>query len=109
MTEDLQHYPNPSQKLATFSQLINTQNHHSCNQIDKEYTAASNLVVPVDGAWSHQNGARTFGSDVYMTEAGSPAASVTSTSAVEQIERGVYVTFAVSPCGRKELRRVRFR
>ncbi|GJN01947.1 hypothetical protein PR202_ga19252 [Eleusine coracana subsp. coracana] len=108
--EDSQHYSNPNQKLASckFSELINIQNHHSSNQIDKEYKAASNLAVPVDGPWSHQNGARTFASDGYITEVGSPAASVTSTSVVEQIERGVYVTFAVSPCGRKELRRVRF-
>jgi hypothetical protein len=111
VTEDSQHCPNPNQKLATgkFSQVINTQNHHSSNQIDKEYTAASNLAIPIDGSWTHQSDARTFDSDGYITEVGTLAASVTSTSVVEQIERGVYLTFAVSPFGTKDLRRVRFR
>jgi hypothetical protein len=109
--EDLPHYHNPSQKLATgkFSQLIDPGNHHRSNQVDKEYTAASHFGVPVDVSWTHQSNARTLDSDGYITEAGTTAASVTSTSVVKQIERGVYVTFAVSPCGKKELRRVRFR
>ncbi|TVU16014.1 hypothetical protein EJB05_39560 [Eragrostis curvula] len=109
MTEDLQHYPYPNQKLAAgkMSPLSNTQNRHSSDQTDKEYTAASNLSVP-DESRSHQNCAGTYDSDCCcITEAGTPVASVTS-STVEQIERGVYVTFDVLPGGKKDIRRVRF-
>ncbi|OEL20726.1 E3 ubiquitin-protein ligase HERC2 [Dichanthelium oligosanthes] len=105
LTADFQHYP--SEKLGTgeFSQLNNTQNHQTSSRGDEEYAPPSNSEVPVDGPCSHQDGSRTFDLNGYTTEADSPIAPVMSNSVIEQIERGVYVTFAVSPSGKKDIRR----
>ncbi|XP_048559159.1 PH, RCC1 and FYVE domains-containing protein 1-like isoform X1 [Triticum urartu] len=59
-----------------------------------------------DGSLSHRNIARTFDRDGYTTEADSVDTPVEGV--IEQIERGVYVTLAVSPGGRKDIRRIRF-
>ena len=107
---DLQHYA--SEKLPTekFHQLKSTQNHHHTSSLgDEGYAPPSNPDVPVDGSCSHQIGTRTFDINGYITEADAPVAPVMSNGVIEQIERGVYVTFAVSPRGKKDIRRVRFR
>lgn len=109
MTADLQHYPSKKLAPGKSSQLNSIQNHQSSNQRDEEFTPSTNSDVPLDVSYSHQNGARTFDSDGYVTEAGALVAPVVSNGVIEQIERGVYVTFAVSPSGRKDIRRVRFR
>jgi len=54
------------------------------------------------------NGSRTFDGNACVTEGNSLVARVTSNGVIEQIERGVYVTFAVSPSGKKDIKRVRF-
>jgi hypothetical protein len=107
---DLQHYASEKFPTEKFIQLKNTQNHHQTSSLgDEEYAPPSNPDVPVDGPCSHQNGTRTFGINGYITEADAPVAPVMSNGVIEQIERGVYVTFAVSPGGKKDIRRVRFR
>ncbi|CAN6249876.1 unnamed protein product [Urochloa humidicola] len=105
-TEDLQHYP--SEELATgkLSQVNNTQNHQTSSQGDDE--RPSNSDVSVDRSCSHLNGSRTLDINGYITEADAPVSPVISNGVIEQIERGVYVTFAVSPSGKKDIRRVRF-
>ncbi|KAJ1272397.1 hypothetical protein BS78_06G199000 [Paspalum vaginatum] len=106
LAADLRHYP--SEKLATgkSGQLNNTQNHRTSSQGDEEYTPSSNSDALVEGSCSHQDGSRTF--DDYITGADAPVAPVMPHGMIEQIERGVYVTFAVSPIGKKDIRRVRF-
>jgi hypothetical protein len=106
---DLQHHP--SEKFATgkFGQLDNTKNHQTSSQGDEEYTPSSSSDVQVEGLCGHLNGSRTFDSNGRITEGNSLVARVTSNGVIEQIERGVYVTFAVSPCGKKDIKRVRFR
>ncbi|ONM14644.1 PH, RCC1 and FYVE domains-containing protein 1 [Zea mays] len=105
---DLQHHP--SEKFATgkFGQLDNTKNHQTSSQGDEEYTPSSSSDVQVEGLCGHLNGSRTFDSNGRITEGNSIVARVTSNGVIEQIERGVYVTFAVSPCGKKDIKRVRF-
>lgn len=108
LSADLQHYP--SEKVATgkLEQLNNTQNYRT-NCRDEEYTPCSNSDVQVEGSCGHLNGSRTFDGNGYNTEADSLGARVTSNGVIEQIERGVYVTFSVSPSGMKNIKRVRFR
>ncbi|XP_044334280.1 PH, RCC1 and FYVE domains-containing protein 1 isoform X2 [Triticum aestivum] len=71
-----------------------------------EQAPSPGAAVPADGSFSHRNIARTFDRDGYTTEADSVDAPVDGV--IEQIERGVYVTLAVSPGGRKDIRRIRF-
>ncbi|CAN6236033.1 unnamed protein product [Urochloa humidicola] len=106
LTADLQHYP--SEELATgkLTQVNNTQNHQTSSRGDDE--PPSNSGVPVDRSCSHLNGSRTLDINGYITEADGPASPLISNGVIEQIERGVYVTFAVSPSGKKDIRRVRF-
>jgi hypothetical protein len=108
LSADLQYYP--SEKLATgkLGQLNNTKNHQISSQGDEEYTPSSS-DVQVEGSCSHLNGSRTFDGNGCITEVDSLVARVTSNGVIEQIERGVYVTFAVSPGGKKDIKRVRFR
>uniref|UniRef100_A0ACD5USV1 Uncharacterized protein n=1 Tax=Avena sativa TaxID=4498 RepID=A0ACD5USV1_AVESA len=54
----------------------------------------------------HRDIARTIDGDGYTTEADSATAPVDGV--IEQIERGVYATLAVSPGGKKDIRRMRF-
>jgi hypothetical protein len=72
-----------------------------------ELARSPGATVPTDGSFSHRNIARTFDRDGYTTEADSVDTPVEGV--IEQIERGVYVTLAVSPGGRKDIRRIRFR
>ena len=108
LSADLQHYP--SEKLATgkFGQLNITKNHQTSSQGD-DYTPSSNSDVQIEGSCSHLNGSRTFDGNGCVTEGNSLVARVTSNGVIEQIEHGVYVTFAVSPSGKKDIKRVRFR
>ena len=55
----------------------------------------------------HRNIVGTIEGDVYNTEADSATGPIDGV--VEQIERGVYVTLAVTPSGKKDIRRMRFR
>lgn len=73
----------------------------------REQASSLNAAVPADGSFSHRNIARTFDRDGYTTEADSVDTPVDGV--IEQIERGVYVTLAVSPGGKKDIRRIRFR
>ncbi|KAF0894456.1 hypothetical protein E2562_039098 [Oryza meyeriana var. granulata] len=88
------------------SQLNNTQNHGSSIQTEKECVPLSNAVMPGDRPFRQQNGARQFTSDGYTTEAQSAVALIDNVT--EQIEHGVYVTFSISPCGQKDIKRIRF-
>lgn len=110
LSADLQHYS--SEKLATgkFRQLNITKNHQTSSQED-ECTPSSNSDVLVEGSCSHLSGSRIFDGNGCITEADSLVARVTSNGVgvIEQIERGVYVTFALSPSGKKDIKRVRFR
>ncbi|XP_062183572.1 PH, RCC1 and FYVE domains-containing protein 1-like [Phragmites australis] len=108
VTAELLHYPSNKLTPGNSSQLSNIRNHQSSSQGDEEFTPSTNSDEPVDGSCGHQNGSRTFNSNGYMTEADAPAGPVTPNGVVEQIERGIYVTFAVSSSGRKDIRRVRF-
>uniref|UniRef100_K3Y4U7 FYVE-type domain-containing protein n=1 Tax=Setaria italica TaxID=4555 RepID=K3Y4U7_SETIT len=104
-TADLQYYR--SEKLATgkFSQHNNSQNNQSSSRGDEG--PPSNSDVSVDRSHSHQN-CTTLDVNCYITEAGAPASPVMCNGVIEQIERGVYVTFDLSPSGKKDIRRVRF-
>lgn len=106
LASDLQHCP--SEKLATrkFGHLNDTPTN---SQGDEEYTTpSSNYDVLVEGSCSHQDGSRTFDGNGYITRADASVAPVMANGMIEQIERGVYVTFTVSPSGKKDIRRVRF-
>ncbi|XP_039818164.1 PH, RCC1 and FYVE domains-containing protein 1-like isoform X3 [Panicum virgatum] len=106
---DLQHYASEKIPTEKFNQLKSTQNHHQTSSLgDEGYAPPSNPDMPVDGSCNHQIGTRTFDINGYITEADAPVAPVMSNGVIEQIERGVYVTFAVSPRGKKDIRRVRF-
>lgn len=109
LTADLQHYPSEMLATGKFSQLNITQNHQISSRGDEKYTPPSNSDMPVDGPCSHQNGSRTFDVNGYTTDADAPVGPVMSNGMIEQIERGVYFTFDVSPSGKKDIRRVRFR
>uniref|UniRef100_A0A0A9A085 FYVE-type domain-containing protein n=1 Tax=Arundo donax TaxID=35708 RepID=A0A0A9A085_ARUDO len=108
VTADLQHYPSKKLAPGKSSQLNIIQNHQSRNQRDEEFTLPTNSDMSVDISCSHQNRARTFDSGGYVVEEGAPVAPAVSNGLIEQIDHGVYVTFAVSPSGRKDIRRVRF-
>uniref|UniRef100_A0A0A9ETR3 FYVE-type domain-containing protein n=1 Tax=Arundo donax TaxID=35708 RepID=A0A0A9ETR3_ARUDO len=104
VTADLQHHPSKKHAPGKSSQLNSIQNHWIGDQRDEEFTPLTNSDVSADISRS----VRTFHSDDYVTEAGAPVAPAVPNGLIEQIERGVYVTFAVSPSGRKDIRRVRF-
>uniref|UniRef100_J3M0R0 FYVE-type domain-containing protein n=1 Tax=Oryza brachyantha TaxID=4533 RepID=J3M0R0_ORYBR len=88
------------------SQLSNTQNHGGSIQTEKELLPPSNAVVPGDGPFSQQIGASRFANDGHTTEAQLAVAPIDNVT--EQIEHGVYVTFSISPCGKKDIKRIRF-
>ncbi|XP_047063281.1 PH, RCC1 and FYVE domains-containing protein 1-like [Lolium rigidum] len=75
-----------------------------CQQSDSK--VAPNSIPGQTPSPDHRNIARIIDSDGYTTEADSTAAPVDGV--VEQIERGVYVTLAVSAGGKKDIRRMRF-
>uniref|UniRef100_A0A0D9W8M3 FYVE-type domain-containing protein n=1 Tax=Leersia perrieri TaxID=77586 RepID=A0A0D9W8M3_9ORYZ len=81
----------------------NLVNHNRSIQTEKECVPLSNAVVPGDGPFSQQNRVRKFTGDM---EARSTVALIDSVT--EQIEHGVYVTFCLSPCGKKDIKRIRF-
>jgi hypothetical protein len=109
LSADLQHYPSETLATGKLGQLNNTKNHQISSQGDEEYTPSSSSDVQAEGSCSHLNGSRTFDGNGCITEVDSLVARVTSNAVIEQIERGVYVTFAVSPSGKKDIKRVRFR
>lgn len=78
----------------------------SVRQQSENSKVAPNSVPGQAPSPDHRNIARTIDSDGYTTEADSTAAPVDGV--VEQIERGVYVTLAVSAGGKKDIRRMRF-
>nr|CAB3488051.1 unnamed protein product [Digitaria exilis] len=108
LTADLQHCPR--EKLATgkFSQVNTTKNHQTSSQGDEKYAPPSNSDMLVDGPCNHQNGSQTFDVNGCITDVDAPVSLVMSNGVIEQIERGVYVTFDVSSSGEKDIRRVRF-
>lgn len=108
LSADLQHYPCEKLARGKLGQLNNTKNHETSTEGDEEYTPSSS-DVQVEGSRSHLNGSRTFDGNACVTQGNSLVARVTSNGVIEQIERGVYVTFAVSPSGKKDIKRVRFR
>ncbi|KAL6651268.1 hypothetical protein ACP70R_010193 [Stipagrostis hirtigluma subsp. patula] len=107
LTADLQYYPNKNLATGEVNEPTDTQNFQISSQLDNEYIPSSNYDFLVDRSHGYQNGARTFDNGGYIMESGA-VAPVTQNGLVEQIERGVYVTFALSPSGRKDIRRVRF-
>ncbi|KAG0527165.1 hypothetical protein BDA96_06G209300 [Sorghum bicolor] len=107
LSADLQHYPCEKLARGKLGQLNNTKNHETSTEGDEEYTPSSS-DVQVEGSRSHLNGSRTFDGNACVTQGNSLVARVTSNGVIEQIERGVYVTFAVSPSGKKDIKRVRF-
>ncbi|KAL6843932.1 hypothetical protein ACP4OV_026503 [Aristida adscensionis] len=98
LTMDVQYYPSQMPASGRHRPLNNTQSHQSSSKLENEYVPSPN---------SDHNGARAFDIGGYIMEAGA-VAPVMPDGVVEQIARGVYVTFAVSPSGKKDIRRVRF-
>lgn len=105
-TADLQHCCSEILATGKFSQRNNSQNNQISSRGDEG--PPSNSDVPVDKSCSHQNGT-TLDVNCYITEADAPVSPVMCNGVIEQIERGVYVTFDLSPSGKKDIRRVRFR
>jgi hypothetical protein len=77
-----------------------------CQQSENS-KVAPNSIRGQAPSLDHRNITRTIDTDGYTTEADSTTAP--TDGVVEQIERGVYVTLAVSAGGKKDIQRVRFR
>ncbi|CAM0903198.1 unnamed protein product [Alopecurus aequalis] len=93
-----------SEELSVSQQSENSR--ITPNSLPRSQAPSPPAAIPADGSFVDKNISRTFDGDGYTTEADSVTAP--TDGVVEQIERGVYVTLAISPSGKKEIRRMRF-
>ena len=80
---------------------------HSVGPQSENSKIAPNSVPGQVPSPDNRNIVGTIEGDGYTTEADSATGPIDGV--VEQIERGVYVTLAVTPSGKKDIRRMRFR
>lgn len=103
--------PDPPDKnpvTGKFQQLSSIRDHHH-QQVDREHIQSSSAAV-ANGSVEHRNGRRApSNSNIYGRETDATVPPIDPNGAIEQIERGVYVTVVTSPGGSKGVKRIRFR
>ncbi|XP_072957683.1 PH, RCC1 and FYVE domains-containing protein 1 isoform X1 [Typha angustifolia] len=77
-------------------------------QIKIEAMLLPNAATAQNGSFKHHNGTRSLNKDHNTESDAGHVFPKQSDEVVEQVERGVYVTFTILPGGEKGLKRVRF-
>ncbi|KAI4981196.1 hypothetical protein ZWY2020_021681 [Hordeum vulgare] len=99
--------PDKNPVTGKFQQLRSIKDHHQ-QQVERERIQSSSAAM-ASGSIAHRDGRRApSNSNIYAGETDATVPPTDPNGAIEQIERGVYVTVVTSPGGNKGVKRIRF-